>query len=66
MLRVLNLKKAFGGHDVLTDVSFEIADRAKVALLRSFGRQNGKDGNGEVRRSAIQRAEKGNCIVSER
>src|SRR5216684_5846530 len=31
MLRVLNLKKTFGGQDVLKDVSFEIADRAKVA-----------------------------------
>ncbi len=37
MLRVLNLKKAFGGHDVLTDVSFEIADRAKVALVGANG-----------------------------
>jgi ATP-binding cassette subfamily F protein 3 len=37
MLRVLNLKKAFGGHDVLKDVSFEIADRAKVALVGANG-----------------------------
>src|SRR5437870_4316189 len=37
MLRVLNLKKTFGGHDVLKDVSFEIADRAKVALIGANG-----------------------------
>jgi ATP-binding cassette subfamily F protein 3 len=37
MLRVLNLKKAFGGNDVLKDVSFEIADRAKVALVGANG-----------------------------
>src|SRR5438874_7948555 len=37
MLRILNLKKAFGGHDVLKDVSFEIADRAKVALVGANG-----------------------------
>jgi ATP-binding cassette subfamily F protein 3 len=37
MLRVLNLKKAFGGHDVIKDVSFEIADRAKVALVGANG-----------------------------
>jgi ATP-binding cassette subfamily F protein 3 len=37
MLRVLNLKKAFGGHDVLKDVSFEIANRAKVALVGANG-----------------------------
>src|SRR5947209_12786903 len=37
MLRVQNLKKAFGGHDVLKDVSFEIADRAKVALVGANG-----------------------------
>jgi ATP-binding cassette subfamily F protein 3 len=37
MLRVLNLKKTFGGQDVLTDVSFEIGDRAKVALVGANG-----------------------------
>jgi len=37
MLRVLNLKKTFGGQDVLKDVSFEIADRAKVALVGANG-----------------------------
>jgi ATP-binding cassette subfamily F protein 3 len=37
MLRILNLKKTFGGQDVLTDVSFEIADRAKVALVGANG-----------------------------
>src|SRR3979490_2127472 len=37
MLRIQNLKKAFGGHDVLKDVSFEIADRAKVALVGANG-----------------------------
>src|SRR3984893_16822242 len=37
MLRVLNLKKTFGGQDVLKEVSFEIADRAKVALVGANG-----------------------------
>src|ERR1700716_3723856 len=37
MLRVLKLKKTFGGQDVLNDVSFEIADRAKVALVGANG-----------------------------
>ncbi|MCA1648410.1 MAG: ATP-binding cassette domain-containing protein [Chloroflexi bacterium] len=37
MLRVLNLKKTFGGQDVLNDVSFEIADRSKVALVGANG-----------------------------
>jgi len=37
MLRVLNLKKTFAGQDVLKDVSFEIADRAKVALVGANG-----------------------------
>src|SRR3979411_361153 len=37
MLRILNLKKAFGGHEVLDDVSFQIADRAKVALVGANG-----------------------------
>jgi ATP-binding cassette subfamily F protein 3 len=37
MLRVQNLKKAFGGTDILKDVSFEIADRAKVALVGANG-----------------------------
>src|SRR5204863_168477 len=37
MLRISNLKKAFGGHEVLKDVSFEIADRDKVALVGANG-----------------------------
>src|SRR5207247_8351788 len=37
MLRILNLKKAFGGQDVLTDVSFEIGDRERVALVGANG-----------------------------
>src|SRR6266852_6909036 len=37
MLRVLNLKKTFGGQDVLKDVSFETADRDKVALVGANG-----------------------------
>jgi ATP-binding cassette subfamily F protein 3 len=37
MLRILNLKKAFGGHEVLNDVSFQIADRGKVALVGANG-----------------------------
>src|SRR5206468_7185175 len=37
MLRILNLKKAFGGHEILKGVSFEIADRDKVALVGANG-----------------------------
>jgi ATP-binding cassette subfamily F protein 3 len=37
MLRILNLKKSYGGHDVLKDVSFEIGDRDKVALVGANG-----------------------------
>ena len=37
MLRILNLKKAFGGHEVLNDVSFQIADRDKVGLVGANG-----------------------------
>jgi ATP-binding cassette subfamily F protein 3 len=37
MLRILNLKKAYGGQDVLTDVSFEIGDRERVALVGANG-----------------------------
>ncbi|GAC1322087.1 MAG: ABC-F family ATP-binding cassette domain-containing protein [Chloroflexota bacterium] len=37
MLRILNLKKSYGGHDVLKDVSFEIGDRDKVALVGPNG-----------------------------
>src|SRR5262245_48412536 len=37
MLRISNLKKSFGGHDVLLDVSFEVAEREKVALVGPNG-----------------------------
>jgi len=37
MLRILNLKKAFGGHEVLKSVSFEIGDRDKVGLVGANG-----------------------------
>src|SRR5438105_4168788 len=37
MLRILNLKKAYGGHDVLRDVAFEIGDRERVALVGANG-----------------------------
>src|ERR1700682_4785112 len=37
MLRILNLKKAFGGQDVLKDVSFEIGDRERVAVVGANG-----------------------------
>jgi ATP-binding cassette, subfamily F, member 3 len=37
MLRILNLKKAYGGQDVLKDVSFEVGDREKVALVGANG-----------------------------
>src|SRR5215207_643224 len=37
MLRILNLKNTFGAHDVLKDVSFEIGDREKVALVGPNG-----------------------------
>ena len=37
MLRILNLKKAYGGHEVLKAVSFEVADRDKVALVGANG-----------------------------
>ena len=37
MLRILNLKKAYGGHDVLTGVSLEIGDREKVGLVGPNG-----------------------------
>jgi ATP-binding cassette subfamily F protein 3 len=37
MLRILNLKKSYGGHDVLKDVSFEVGDREKVALVGANG-----------------------------
>lgn len=37
MLRILNLKKSYGGNDVLVDVSFEVADREKVALVGPNG-----------------------------
>ena len=39
MLRIQNLKKAFGGQDVLKDVSFEIGDRERVALVGANGRR---------------------------
>ncbi len=37
MLRILHLTKAFGGHDVLNGVSFELAAREKVALVGMNG-----------------------------
>jgi ATP-binding cassette, subfamily F, member 3 len=37
MLRISNLKKSYGGQDVLQDVSFEIADRENVALVGPNG-----------------------------
>jgi ATP-binding cassette, subfamily F, member 3 len=37
MLRIQNLKKAFGGQDVLKEVSFEIGDRERVALVGANG-----------------------------
>src|ERR1700686_4018250 len=37
MLRIHNLKKAFGGQDVLKDVSFEIGDRERAALVGANG-----------------------------
>jgi len=33
MLRVLEIKKAYGGHQALDGVSFEIGDRDKIALV---------------------------------
>jgi ATP-binding cassette, subfamily F, member 3 len=37
VLRILNLKKAYGGHEVLQGVSLEIGDREKVALVGPNG-----------------------------
>jgi ATP-binding cassette subfamily F protein 3 len=37
LLRILNIKKSFGGHDVLKGVSFEVADRDRVALVGANG-----------------------------
>jgi ATP-binding cassette subfamily F protein 3 len=37
MLRILNLKKAYGGHEVLQGVTLEIGDREKVALVGPNG-----------------------------
>ena len=37
MLRIVNLKKSYGGHDVLKGVSFEVGDRSKVALVGANG-----------------------------
>jgi ATP-binding cassette subfamily F protein 3 len=37
MLRISHLKKAFGGHEVLKDVTVEIGDRDKVALVGANG-----------------------------
>ena len=37
MLRILHLKKAYGGHDVLNNVSFEVGDRERVALVGANG-----------------------------
>ena len=37
MLRIFNLKKSYGGHDVLKGVSFELGDRDRVALVGANG-----------------------------
>jgi len=37
MLRVFNLKKSYGGHDVLKGVSFELGDRDRVAVVGTNG-----------------------------
>ncbi len=37
MLRISNIKKSYGGHDVLQDVSFEVGEREKVALVGPNG-----------------------------
>ena len=37
MLRISNIKKSYGGQDVLVDVSFEVAEREKVALVGPNG-----------------------------
>ena len=37
MLRISNLKKAYGGQDVLKDVSIELGDRERVALVGANG-----------------------------
>jgi ATP-binding cassette subfamily F protein 3 len=37
MLRIVNLKKSYGGHDVLKGVSFEVGDRDRVALVGANG-----------------------------
>ena len=37
MLRLLNLQKSFGGHEILKDVSFELADRERVGLVGANG-----------------------------
>src|SRR5262245_8577872 len=37
MLRISNIKKSYGGHDVLREVSFEVGEREKVALVGANG-----------------------------
>src|SRR5947209_4002744 len=37
MLRIFNLKKSYGGLDVLKGVSFEVGDRDRVALVGANG-----------------------------
>ncbi len=37
MLRIINLRKSYGGHEVLTNVSFELAAREKAALVGPNG-----------------------------
>src|ERR1700704_229679 len=60
MLRILNLKKAFGGHEVLNDVSFQIADRDKVALVGANGA--GKSSLLKIVAGVVQ-ADEGSVVV---
>ncbi|HEX8966339.1 MAG TPA: ATP-binding cassette domain-containing protein, partial [Chloroflexota bacterium] len=37
MLRIVNVKKSFGGHEVLKDLAFDIGDRERVGLVGANG-----------------------------